>query len=211
MRVIVASDHPIARHGLSEIIRSSSHAEIVAESPTWQSLLTEVETAKPDVALLDIERPSLGWIQAIHKIRSRYPFVLLGCLTSSPDPVFMEELSALGARFIAIHGRDEQEVLQFIARCAQQRPETKATSKVLRTLRSLTPRELETVRMIAEGSTNAEIAETLGVSIRTVEFHRSNIMRKTGARTAADLARLAIESGLLPGQHLTPSALELPS
>jgi len=204
MRVIVASDHPLARHGLAEIIRTASSADIVAECPTWQSLLTEVETAHPDVALLDIERPNMGWIRSIQKIRGRYPSVLVGCISSSADPVFMEELRTLGARSIAIAGRDESDIVDFIRRCAQARVGVlapPAAPRSLRALRSLTPRELEVARMIAGGSMNAEIAQQLGVSTRTVEFHRANILRKTAARTAADLTRFAIEAGLLPSNH----------
>jgi two-component system, NarL family, nitrate/nitrite response regulator NarL len=200
VRVVIGSDHPLIREGLSAVIETTPNANIVSRATDWQSLLAAAEETHPDLVLLDVERPGFGWVRAVRQIHRFAPEVILACISSNGDMDFLEEMSAAGAITKSITNHASEEALNFVRRLSndQNVPVHSASIAGPRAVHSLTAREREILRRIARGSMSQEIAKELGLSIRTVEFHRANILRKTGARTTADVTRYAIETGALP-------------
>jgi DNA-binding NarL/FixJ family response regulator len=200
VRVLIGSDHPLIREGLSAVIENIPDANVVACASDWHSLRVAAEETHPDLVLLDVERAGFGWVRAVEQIRRFAPEMVMACISSSGDLDFLEEMSAAGAVTKPITNRASEEILTYIRSLTsdpsgQVRPPAMAAPKALR---FLTAREHEILRRVAQGSMSQEIAKELGLSVRTVEFHRANILRKTGARTAVDLTRYAIQSGALP-------------
>ena len=197
MRVVIGSEHPLICEGLSAVIGSTRDVSIVGRSSDWQSLLATAAETHPDLILLDIERARFGWIRAVQHIRRLSPATVIACISSRGDVSFLEEMSAAGAITRPITNRTREDILAFI--CPTTQSAQSSSSPVVRknSLHSLTAREREVLRRVARGCMSQEIAAEFSLSIRTVEFHRANILRKTGARSTADLTRWAIQSGVL--------------
>ena len=197
MRVVIGSDHPLICEGLSAVIGTTREASIVGCASDWHSLLTTAAETHPDLILLDIERARFGWIQAAQQIRRFSPTTVVACMSSRGDLSFLEEMSAAGAITKRITNRVRDEILAFICPANQAvQPDSPPVAK-RNSPHPLTTREREVLRRVTRGAMSQEIAAEFGLSIRTVEFHRANILRKTGARSSADLTRWAIENGVL--------------
>lgn len=199
MRVLVASEHPLIRIGLLSAIKGVPVAEAVGSVAGWDSLVATAERTSPDLILLDIERPAFGWLRAIDQVLQlvRHPAIV--CISASGDRDFLAELSASGTLVKPIKGHSRSQVQLLLQEIVQSKTCPARTSTKLneRTPRDLTVRECEILTRVAHGCTSQEIAVELGVSVRTVDFHRANILRKTGARSPADAARYAVQSGVL--------------
>ena len=149
---------------------------------------------------MDVERTRLGWIRAVEEIRKTSSQVALVCLSSNADPEFLKEMRSAGALTKTITEPDSEDILEFVGHLAGRSGPHVRSQPVLPTAtgQSLTAREREILRRVARGSMSHQIATELKLSVRTVEFHRANLLRKTGLRSAADLTRFAIRNGVLP-------------
>ena len=197
MRVVIGSEHPLIREGLSAVIGTTRDVSIVGRASDWQSLLAIAAETHPDLVLLDIEHAGFGWIRATQQIQRSSPATVVACISSRGDLDFLEEMSAVGAITKPLTNGAREEILAFIGSANQGAQSCSSPVAKPNSLRSLTAREREVLRCVSRGSTSEEIAAKFGLSIRTVEFHRANILRKTGARSTADATRLAIQSGVL--------------
>lgn len=151
------------------------------------------------MVLLDIERPTFGWLRAIDQVLHIEDHPSVVCVSASGDSDFLTEIGAAGALTKAIKDLSHGEVQSLLHEIVegQNLPATPEASGTNRSRRLLTAREREILKLVAHGSTSQEIAAELGLSVRTVEFHRANILRKTGARSPADATRYAVQSGIL--------------
>ncbi len=208
IRVLIADDHGIVRSGLRLLIDRQTDMEVVAEATDGVSALESTQAEHPDVAVLDVSMPRMTGLQAAREIRSHAPDTRVLLLSMHDDAhYFVEGLDAGAAGYVLKRAADT-DLIEALRTVAAGR--TFLSSEAQRTLMeewragarpdlddSLTPRELEVVKLIAEAFTNRQIAETLRVSEKTVESHRANVLSKLGMRDRVELARYAVRRGLV--------------
>jgi DNA-binding NarL/FixJ family response regulator len=207
-RIVLADDHEIVLDGLRRILEPEF--EIVATAGDGRTLVEEVQRHRPEVAVADISMPLLNGLDALrqcHSAHFRTPFVFL---TANPDAALATQAFRLGASgYVLKHAAAEELVVAIREAIAGRTYITpRIANEVLQNLMTrptdaakdgsvLTGREREVLQLLAEGKIIKEIAAVLSVSPRTVEFHKNNLVVKTGLRTTAELARYAARLGLV--------------
>ena len=210
--IILADDHEIILDGLRRIL--DPEFEIVASVADGRKLVAEIERLKPEVAVADISMPLLNGLDALRQCKSAHFRTRFVFLTASPDVALATRAFRLGASgYVLKHAAAEELVVAIRDALASRTYITpRIANEVLQSLMSrpadgaadsskdasgLTSREREVLQLLAEGKIIKEIAGILNVSPRTVEFHKNNIVAKTGLRTTAELARYATRHGLV--------------
>jgi len=211
IRVLIADDHRIVRAGIRAFLESKQDIAVVGEAGTGEEALALARTLRPDVAIMDLNMPGIGGLQAIRLIKAEIGEVHVVALTMHGDQRFFLEALAAGAEAYVLKGADPAQLLEAVrtaaAGTAYLTPE-QATRMLTEYRRAgereadgagpaLTAREREVLTLIAEGLTGKAIAEHLGLSPNTVERHRTNIMNKLGLHNRAELVRFAIRERLI--------------
>ena len=208
--MLVADDHEIVRKGLKLVLTAEPDLNVVAEAADGEEAVRRALHDDVDLAILDISMPRKTGLQAAHELGRRRPELRVLILSMYDNEQFLfEALKAGASGYVLKSGADDD----IVAACrAAMRGEPflypSAVSALIRDVISraderskelelLTPRELEVLKLIAEGDTSKEIAATLVLSIKTVESHRANILSKLGMRDRVDLTRYAIRRGLI--------------
>lgn len=200
-RVVLVDDHSVVRAGLRHVLESNATVIVAGEASTAADGVARVSELRPDLVVLDVSMPGASGLAVLGRMRevSRDTRVLM--LSMHADPEYVRESERLGASGYLLKDNAAAELPDAIA--ALRRGEryvspalTAAPGASPTVDEPLTPREREVLRGITDGRTNKEIASQLGISHRTVETHRENIMRKLGIRTVAGLTRYAIDHGL---------------
>ena len=200
-RVVLVDDHSVVRAGLRHVLESNSTVVVSAEAATAADGVARVDELKPDLVVLDVTMPGASGLAVIGRMRevSRATRVLM--LSMHADPEYLRESERLGASGYLLKDNAAAELPDAIA--ALRRGERyvspafgASAGQAAAPAEPLTPRERDVLRGIAAGRTNKEIASSLGISHRTVETHRENIMRKLSIHTVAGLTRYAIDHGL---------------
>jgi len=207
-RIILADDHEIILDGLRRIL--DPEFEIVATAADGRQLVAAIERLKPDVAVADISMPLLNGIDALRQCKSEHFRTRFVFLTASPDVALATQAFRLGASGYVLKHTAAEELIVAIREALASRTYVtpRIANEVLQNLMSLpgdaatggsglTGREREVLQLLAEGRIIKQIAGILNVSPRTVEFHKNNIVAKTGLRTTAELARYAARQGLV--------------
>jgi DNA-binding NarL/FixJ family response regulator len=211
IRILVADDHGLLRAGLVALLNAEAGMEVVGEAYDEDSAVNLAVEKRPDVILMDVSMPDSGGIEATRRIKELALESKVLILTVHEDKAMMQAAIRAGAmgyilkRAIkselinAIHAvmRDELYLHPAMARLLfveNPAPEA-ATTKFYP--EPLTTRELEVLRLIAQGYTNSQAAELLHISIRTVEYHRSNLTAKLNLRSRVELMKYAEEKGLI--------------
>ena len=204
--VVIADDHEVVRSGLRSLLENEPDLEVTAEAGDVRSTLAHVRAKQPSVLLLDLNMPGEPSLTAIPDLLEASPDTAIVVLTMQNDPAFAREALRAGARGYVLKEAANAELVKAIraalsgqtylepqlgARLAAQPPEPKGPEH------DLSEREIEVLRLIALGHTNAEIGEQLYLSVRTVESHRAHIQQKLRRSTRAELVRYALDSGLL--------------
>ena len=209
VRLLLADDHDIVLQGLRSVLNSPD-LEVIGSVGDGQSLIKAVKDLQPDVVVTDITMPTLNGIDAARKIRKLQPRMKIVFLTMHPDIGYATEAVALGNSAYVLKSSAADELPDAIhavmrgehyvsPRIASSVEEDLLRRKPGKTRIELSGREREILQLIAEGKTFKEIASTLSISPRTVEFHRNRISEKTGLRTMADLTRHAVRLGIIRG------------
>ncbi len=210
--VLLADDHTLVRDGVRRILSAAGDITVVAEVGDGEAAARQTAELHPDVAVLDITMPKGGGLEAARQIRARVPEVRILILSMHLQPEYLMESVRAGAHGYLVKDAAASELVQAVREvCAGNSYYSPAVSQQLsdllrrklegeevqNALERLSPREREVLRQIADGATNKEIAQVLGISVRTVETHRDSLMRKVGIKTVAGLTRLALRSGLI--------------
>lgn len=211
IRVIVADDHNLVREGICALLEKAGEYEIVGEAEDGRDAVEMVQRLKPDVVVMDIAMPRLNGIQAVEQIRALGLPTKMVILSMYSDDVLVRQSLQNGARGFLLKGSFKEELLLAIQ--AVNRGATYLSPAVSETLLSdaayspthppphltiqLTPREHEVLQLISEGHTNAEIAESLDVSVKTIERHRTSLMAKLEVRNVVELIRAALKHRLI--------------
>jgi two-component system, NarL family, response regulator DegU len=202
IRVIVADDHPVVRHGLRSMLELEPGLEVVGEARDGQELLREVEEKKPDVVLVDLRMPGMGGIEAVRRILASGSGARLVALTAYDEEEYMLEavragvngylLKEIDARALvgAIEAvfRGEMVLDERVGRTFQELVD-RSTPPGTRLTYSLTSRETEVLELLLQDLNNREITERLYMSINTLKFHLKNIYGKLGVHSRAEAIR----------------------
>jgi DNA-binding NarL/FixJ family response regulator len=194
-RVLVADDHPVVRRGLAQIIDAEPDLEVVAEAADGEEALALTLECDVDIAILDIKMPRRGGLDVARDLGRRRPEVRAVILSMYGNEEFVAEAARVGASGYVLKSQADQDIVETCR--AALRGDPFAGPALADDHASLTPRELEVVRLIAQGKASKEIAQELVITLKTVETHRANILRKIGARDRVALTKYAIRRGLV--------------
>jgi len=212
IRVMIVDDHPLVREGIRSIVAGEEGFEIVAEAGSGEEAVEVAGQLRPDVVILDLSMPGEGGLSAVARLREVAPTARSLVLSVHDHPEYVLEAVRAGAQGYIRKDTSPAELRQAIRTVHRgeaffSSPVARQLSAAVRqeTLRGeqgeklerLTDRERQVLAGIAAGSTSKIIAQQLGLSPRTVEAYRENLMRKLAIRTVAGLTRFAVESGLV--------------
>lgn len=217
LRILIADDHEVARRGIRALLESHPDWEVSAEAKDGREAVELASSMKPDLVLLDIGMPNLNGLEAARQILATSPEVAILILTMHDTDHVVREVLRAGARGFLLKsdaGRDlvaAVEAIQlqrtfFTTRVSQmvldgyldRDNHDDASSKKENDLGDiLTAREREVIQLLAEGKTSKEVAVALKLSVKTAETHRTNLMRKLGLHSVADLTRYAVRNGIV--------------
>jgi DNA-binding NarL/FixJ family response regulator len=217
LRILIADDHEVARRGIRSLLESHPGWEVCAEAKDGRDAVELATSMKPDLVLLDIGMPNLNGLEAARQILATSPNVAILILTMHDSDNVIREVLRAGARGFLLKsdaGRDlvaavealESQKTFFTPRVSQmvldgflnrekKRSEIEDVANPSGDL--LTAREREVIQLLAEGRTSKEVAVTLKLSVKTAETHRTNLMRKLGLHSVADLTRYAVRNGIV--------------
>jgi two-component system, NarL family, response regulator NreC len=204
--VVIADDHAVVRSGLRMLLDAEQDFSVVAEAGDVESAWRFTRAHRPDVLILDLNMPGEPSLPAIPEIRRELPDTQIVVLTMQNDPAFAREALRTGAVGYVLKEAADTELVQAVRLAAEGRtylnPELGARVAtephgVEGPPDDLTDREVEVLRLIALGHTNAEIGKQLYLSVRTVESHRAHIQQKLRRTSRAELVRYALENGLI--------------
>jgi DNA-binding NarL/FixJ family response regulator len=200
-RVLIADDHIIVRDAVRMILTSLEGVEVVGEAENGIETVAFAKRLKPDLLVLDVAMPHMGGLAAIGEVRRWSPATRVAVLTGISRAMTLNELRASGAAGLLLKSCTPQELADgFAAIIAGEEYVTEAVRELLdpaSPVAGLTMRERQILSLAAEGRTNAEIARTLSISPKTVDNHRTNLMRKLDVHSAAELTSIALREGLL--------------
>lgn len=206
IRILIAEDQQLVRQGLAALLRAED-VEIVGEAEDGVAAIEMARTLKPDIVLMDLSMPTLDGVEATRRLKRVMPQVRVLILTIANCERRVAEALAAGADGYALKKLGHEELMAAINSVRAGRPYLGPglnEAQVRQYLGgcdnsnvSLTAREREVLRLIAQGLKNREIAETLAIAIKTVETHRTKIMQKLDLHNSAELAAYAIRRGLI--------------
>jgi len=218
IRLLVADDHAILRSGLRMLINGQPDMEVVGEAEDGEGALQKAAESQPDVAILDITMPKAGGLKAVAEIRDRSPATRVLVLTMHNEPAYLRTALAAGAHgyvlkksvdadllaaIRAVHlGKTyvDPELADHLVRDALRATRRIPSSDPHQT--TLSERELQVLRLVAEGFSSREIAAQIFVSTKTVETYRARISEKLGLKSRAELVQYALESQMLSTDNL---------
>ena len=206
-RILIADDHDVARSGLRNILEAQPNCEVIAEACDGKEALLKAIEMKPDIAVLDYSLPLVNGVEVTRQIRTQLPKTEVLIFTMYDNEAVVQRLLRAGARGYVVKTDARQHLLAAIEALASHKPffTDKISEALLKSylaqpeqqVSSLTNRERGVVQLIAEGHTNKQIAQTLYISLKTVETHRAAIMRKLNLSSPAALVRYAIRNKIV--------------
>ena len=206
-------DHEVVREGLRTILEAQDKWEVCGESATGREAIQKAKELKPHIVIMDIIMPDLDGLEATRQIRKAVPGANVLILTMHEPDELLGQVIEAGARGYLLKTDARQELVAAVSAVQGGKPYFSAA--VLETMMenysypgrdvgarnssrtTLTPRESEVLRLLAQGKSNKEVAASLKISARTVESHRTNIMRKLDLHSLSDLVRFAIRNNLI--------------
>jgi DNA-binding NarL/FixJ family response regulator len=208
MRILIADDHGIVRSGLRLLLDRQPDMEVIAEARDGVEAVEVALASRPDLCVLDVAMPRLTGLQAAREIKAQAPDIAVLMLSMHDDERYVFEALQAGASGYVLKREADNDLVDALRAVA--RGDAFLTNAAERSLirawmedgtqgprEPLTGREQEVVKLIAEAHTNAQIAEVLHLSEKTVESHRANVLRKLGMRDRVELVRYAIRRGLV--------------
>ena len=211
IRILIADDHGVLRAGLRALLSAEPELEVVDEASNGNEALSLANQLQPDLVLLDISMPDLGGIEATRRLKEMLPNVRVLILTVHEDEGLLQEAIQAGASGYIVKRAVESELVDAIravwrgdlyihpamTRALLKEISPSQSSNNEAPVESLTPRETDVLRLIAQGYTNRQMADMLSISVRTVESHRSNLMGKLDLHSRVELVRYAKENNLI--------------
>lgn len=212
IRVLVVDDHAIVRQGIRQVLEAEAGFMVIGEAGNADEAIAQAEAGVPDVVVLDVSLPGESGLEVARRLKRLLPTTMILMLSVYDNTEYVLEAVRAGADGYVLKDSSPAELRDAIRRVASGesafsaattrqlnvalRQEAERSAQAQRRER-LTTRELDVLRRIVAGRTNKETATELGISHRTVETHRENILKKLGVRSVAELTRFALETGIL--------------
>ena len=212
LRILLADDHTVVRKGLRLLLESNDGMVVVADAADGREAVALAERHSPDVVVMDVAMPGLNGIEAARQITSKLPGTAVVFLSMHSDESYVLKALKAGARGYLLKDSAEYDLINAVKAVSEGKAFfSPAISKMLmddymRQMREravedsfdlLTTREREVLQLLAEGKNNKEVASILGLSLYTVETHRSNIFQKLNLHSGAELILYAIRKGVI--------------
>jgi len=211
IKVIIAEDQSIILHAMVLLLKTMRNVEVIGTAGNGEELLRLLDDLKPDIILTDIRMPLLDGFEATRVINEKMPWLKVIALSGYDHPAYIKKLMKNGARGFVSKNSSEQELEKALL--TVYNGGTYISDEVARKLlreftdtpsqtdsfnyNSLTSREIQIIQLLSEGMSTREIAEKLFISNKTVERHKTNILKKTNTRNTAHLIRLSIQNGII--------------
>jgi len=213
LKILVADDHDVVRAGMKALLEDQPNWQVVAEASTGRQAVDKAKATVPDVAILDVTMPELNGLEAARQIKKLLPYTEILILTVHESEQIAAEVLKVGARGYILKSDAGRELVAAVKAVAAHK--NYFTSRIAQmvsdsTLKEgaqaieaedigsrLTPREKEIVQLLAEGKSNKEAASALNISVKTVETHRTNIMRKLRFHSVGELVRYAVRNNIV--------------
>ncbi|MGH9395998.1 MAG: response regulator [Terriglobia bacterium] len=212
IRVLIADDHSAVRQGLRTLLRSRDRFQVCAEADNGREAIAKARIAKPDVALLDVSMPDMNGLEAMRIILKTLPGVEVLILTQCESEGLIDTALQGGARGYMLKSDAGSDLVNAVDALSRHRPffTYRAEKMVLQgylrfkgsdgranDVCALTPREREIVQLLAEGKSNKEVAAAEGISVKTAETHRANIMKKINVNSVCGIVHYAVRNQII--------------
>lgn len=199
--VVIADDHDLTVRGMVGILRAHGGFDIVATANNGMDAIVAAKVNQPDIILLDMSMPDATGLEVFAEVRRWSPDTRAAIITGTATPALFAQLESSGIEGLFLKNAPAEEICDGIIRIAMgERVISEAVQAAIDASgnrEALSTRELEVLQSVANGLTNAKIAERLSISPKTVDNHRTNLMRKLGVNSSASLIVEAVKSGLI--------------
>jgi DNA-binding NarL/FixJ family response regulator len=215
LRILVVDDHDVVREGLRSLLAPQKHWQICGEAASGREAVEKSLRLRPDIVLMDFSLPEMDGLDATRQIRKALPQTEVLILTVHNSEALIKEAFLAGAKAFVVKTDTRRHLIPALETLARHQPYLTSTASAVvlreflhsrtpagrasRSIRVLTQRERQIVRLIAEGNASKDIAAKLEISVRTVEAHRSNAMRKLDLHSVGSLVRYTIQNKIIPG------------
>jgi len=213
LRILIADDHNLVRRGLKALIESRPGWRVCGEAHTGREAAAKAEEMKPDVIILDISMPGLNGVEAARRIRKSSPNTEILILSVHYSDQLIRDILDAGARGYVMKSDSDRDLIVAVQAMADHKPffTSKATEMMLTNFCQsgpqpqlkdlaadrLTSREREIVQLLSEGRSSKEVATVLGISVKTADTHRANIMRKLNLHSVSELVLYAVRNQII--------------
>jgi DNA-binding NarL/FixJ family response regulator len=210
-RILIADDHAILREGVRALLATADDLEVVGEAADGREAIDQAQQLEPDVILMDVAMPGLGGLEATLEIRRRVPRAKILVLSQYGEPEYVRRFLKAGVSGYVLKkaaGADLVSAIRAVmrgglvldpevARTALQETGASDEAEAPDAYESLTDREKQVLKLVAEGRTNKEIADLLGISVKTAMSHREHVMLKLQVHNRTELVRFALRHGVI--------------
>jgi DNA-binding NarL/FixJ family response regulator len=213
LRILIADDHDLMRRGLRALLEGHPSWEICGEAHTGREAVTKAQELKPDIVILDITMPELNGVEAARRIRKASPNSEILVLSVHYSDQLIREILDAGVRGYIVKSDSDRDLVIAVETLANHKPffTPRATELIISNFNRgdshseppeligdrLTSREREIVQLLSEGKSSKEVASALGISVKTAETHRANIMRKLEIHSVSELVRYAVRNQII--------------
>lgn len=206
-KTIIVDDHKLFRNGLRLILREIENIEVISEASNGREFLNQIEVLEPDLVLMDINMPGINGIEATREAMKKYPNLKIVALSMFGEPEYYEEMVDAGVKGFLLKNSDSTELenalqmvidgksyfsQELLLNIINRKNEPEAQH-----LHQLSKRETEVLNLMCKGFSNAEIADALFISQRTVDRHKANLMSKTECKNSISLVMYAVKHNLV--------------
>lgn len=214
LSILIADDHELVRRGIRQLLLTRSGWKLVGEATSGRDAIAKIRKLKPDIAILDVGMPEPDGLETTRQLNKIAPKTNIIILTMHDSMLMVKRALESGARAYVLKSDLTKYLTEAVQRVSEGktfltpqvseivfREFTKTEIATMRTCKSgsqPTPREVEVIRLLAKGEANKEISARLGITVSTVETHRSKIFFKLGVHSVAQLIHYAISQGLIP-------------
>jgi len=210
-KVLLADDHVLIRHGIKNIIKKNVQFQVVGEVSSGKQLMSFLEESETDLIILDISMPDIGGMEAIGLVKGKYPWIKILMLTMHKNKQYFYNAMAAGADGYLMKDDSDEELLVAITKVLSGKSYISPymtddfADDVINMYRNerrtpfqeLTKREKEILQLVVQGLTSRKMAEQLNLSQRTIDHHRSNLLRKFNRKNSVDLVNYAVRNGFV--------------
>jgi DNA-binding NarL/FixJ family response regulator len=214
VRILLADDHVLIRHGIKRIIKENENLQVVGEASSGEEIMLFLETLEADLIILDIAMPGMGGMETISKVKSRYPWIKILMLTMHNNKQYFYNAMSAGADGYLMKDDSDNQLLVAIEKVLSGKSYISPfltedfTDDVISMYRNekrspfqgLTRRETEILQMVVKGLTSKQMAERLHLSQRTIDHHRSNLLRKFNRKNSVEMVNYAVRNGFVTSE-----------